>query len=274
MYNSSQIPQPLSSLLSQVRITSTSDRYIVQVHPSTLPAVRAHIYQTGAGSSLTAQSLTNPGSTQLAKSIEGQVFTGVVGAFSPAEIKTLQSTFGDSIISVSRDTLVRPATTSVTQPGPLANWGLARISEYVNNLAQGYTYASQGGLGTYIYVIDSGIYTAHSEFNGRASSIQNYVTTETADDYYGHGTFVASVAAGQTYGVAKNATLFSVKILNGTGDGSSADLISALNFVATHATSNGYLGKAVINMSIGSAQNTAVNAAVLSTYQAGLVVIR
>jgi subtilisin family serine protease len=42
---------------------------------------------------------------------------------------------------------------------------------------------------------------------------------------------VAAIAAGKTYGVAKNANIISVKVLGNTGTGTTADSIEGLNYV-------------------------------------------
>lgn len=47
-----------------------------------------------------------------------------------------------------------------------ATWGLGRIS-HVNKGSSSYTYDDSAGANTCAYVIDTGIYTAHPEFEGR-----------------------------------------------------------------------------------------------------------
>jgi hypothetical protein len=41
--------------------------------------------------------------------------------------------------------------------------------------------------GVTVYVLDSGIYTGHDDFEGRASSAANFITNEDDTDYAGHG---------------------------------------------------------------------------------------
>jgi len=194
----------------------------------------------------------------------------------------LHSTFPNAIISVSGDVQVRSLQTSFNvQMGKLADWGLARISEYTNTIPNGdYAYVLPVDQ-VNAYVIDSGILTTHQEFtttiNGqtvnRAVSLINYVTTESATDLFGHGTFVAGVIGGNTYGVAKQVNLFSLKILDQTGNGLASDLISALNAAVADAQQKSMVQKSVINLSIGAAQNSAIDAAVLAAYNAGIPVI-
>lgn len=47
-----------------------------------------------------------------------------------------------------------------------ATWGLGRIS-HVNKGSSSYTYDDSAGVNACAYVIDTGIYTAHPEFEGR-----------------------------------------------------------------------------------------------------------
>ena len=61
---------------------------------------------------------------------------------------------------------------------------------------------------------------------------------DTSLDCYGHGTQVAGVLGGATYGVAKNVTLVAVRVLNCSGVGSSIDLISAIDWVTQDHTAN------------------------------------
>ena len=94
-----------------------------------------------------------------------------------------------------------------------STWGLERISQRpVASAPFRYSYDSTAGQGTCIYIIDSGVYTGHNEFAGRATFVQNYVYGETGDDLSGHGTAVAGAAAGAQYGVAKAAQIYSIKV--------------------------------------------------------------
>lgn len=47
-----------------------------------------------------------------------------------------------------------------------STWGLGRISHIAKGISS-YTYDSTAGAGSCVYVIDTGIYTAHPEFEGR-----------------------------------------------------------------------------------------------------------
>ncbi|KAJ1560536.1 Secreted subtilisin-like serine protease sub4, partial [Cladochytrium tenue] len=106
-------------------------------------------------------------------------------------------------------------------------WGLDRIGRRLTG---------SSGEGVTIYVLDTGIRVNHTDFGGRASLGENFVEAEVNEDLNGHGTHVAGTAAGATYGVAKAATIISVKVLDSSGTGVLSDVISALEWVVSNAT--------------------------------------
>ncbi|CAL3972905.1 unnamed protein product, partial [Diplocarpon coronariae] len=55
-----------------------------------------------------------------------------------------------------------------------ATWGLGAISHKAQD-STSYVYDSTAGSGVTVYVVDTGIYTDHSEFEGRASWGANFV---------------------------------------------------------------------------------------------------
>jgi subtilisin family serine protease len=97
-----------------------------------------------------------------------------------------------------------------------STWGLARISHNTNR-SSSYRYDSSGGANTCIYIIDTGIDVAHPDFEGRATFLANFVGDNKNTDGNGHGTHCAGTAGSRTYGVAKNAKLLAVKVLDSSG---------------------------------------------------------
>ena len=157
---------------------------------------------------------------------------------------------------------------------PYTLWGLDRIDQRYLPLNNQYAYVNNG-LGVNAYVIDSGILTTHWEFQGRAFGIYDAVDREgTGLDCNGHGSHVAGVIGGQTFGVAKNVRLLGVRVLNCLGTGTWSDVIDGVNFVTWHSGQPAQQGiPAVANMSLGGATHRAAEAAVRNSIRAGVTYV-
>ncbi|QKW13605.1 MULTISPECIES: S8 family peptidase [unclassified Micromonospora] len=150
-----------------------------------------------------------------------------------------------------------------TQPNP-PSWGLDRIDQRNLPLNQSFTYGPSNGVR--IYVVDTGVRISHQDFGGRAVHGYDAVDNDyNTDDGNGHGTFVASVAAGSAYGVAKNATVVGVRVLNNSGSGTTAGVIAGVDWVTANATR-----PAVANLSLGGGASTTLDAAVRRSINAGI----
>ncbi|MFX0116374.1 MAG: S8 family serine peptidase, partial [Candidatus Hodarchaeota archaeon] len=76
------------------------------------------------------------------------------------------------------------------------------------------------GTGIRIGIIDSGINANHPDFEGRVIDEKSFVMKDlgysvdvsNTEDEYGHGTWVAGVAAGKRYGIAPKAEIINAKI--------------------------------------------------------------
>lgn len=125
------------------------------------------------------------------------------------------------------------------------------------------------------YVIDTGILTTHWEFRSRASAVYDAVDREgTGLDCNGHGSHVAGIIGGQTFGVAKNVHLLSVRVLNCQGSGTWSDVIDGVNFVTWHRRQPAQQGSpALANMSLGGSTNSAADAAVRNSIRAGITYV-
>ncbi|KAK4694824.1 hypothetical protein P7C71_g2817, partial [Lecanoromycetidae sp. Uapishka_2] len=124
----------------------------------------------------------------------------------------------------------------ITQRG--APWGLARVS-HRQRLDYGsfskYIFDSTTGDGTKVYVLDSGIYSDHVDFEGRASWGTNIIDDTEASDLSGHGTHIAGTIAGRMYGVAKKSNVIAVKVLEDKLNATTSSFVKGLNWaVADH----------------------------------------
>lgn len=122
----------------------------------------------------------------------------------------------------------------VSQSNP--QWGLTRVNiKGVNTPGAPYYYATTTGAGAGVdaYIIDSGIYCENVEFTGKLVGTCTYgidLIDGSNVDGNGHGTHVAGTTAGQMYGVAKEANLIAVRVMNDKGSGSYDDIIAGVNW--------------------------------------------
>lgn len=147
------------------------------------------------------------------------------------------------------------------EPNTATLWGLDRIDQRNLPLNNRYKMPRSGGAGVKAYIVDTGINLSHREFGGRAIWGGNFTSDGKDEDCQGHGTHVAATVGGKTYGVAKNATLVSVKVLKCDGKGSPIGILNALDWIARQPHS-----KSVINMSLGP-QERRVSKALDSTIE-------
>ena len=115
-------------------------------------------------------------------------------------------------------------------------------------------------------VLDTGIQRNHVDFHGRIAAVRNFAfgAPTNVNDGEGHGTNVAGIIAarqkakkatdpdGEHQGVAPDAQLAVLKVLDDQGKGDFAWVDSALEWVLTHHAT---YGVTVVNISISDSQN-------------------
>lgn len=151
-----------------------------------------------------------------------------------------------------------------------ATWGLGAISHRKNGSNE-YVYDTNAGKDTYAYVVDSGVRLSHGEFEGRAVFGYSAYGDDESDSV-GHGTHVAGTIAGKTYGVAKQATIVSVKTFDGQHS-STSNILGGFNWAAKDIVSKSRTSSAVINVSIEGPVSTAFNSAVEEAAAQGVLSI-
>lgn len=157
-------------------------------------------------------------------------------------------------------------------PGPCdSSWGLKRI---------GVTKSSSTGEGVSIYILDSGVRSSHEDFGGRAVPTADFTKGgqhelqcahmhgECCEDDHGHGTHVAGIAIGSSYGVAKGATVHALKVLT-LESGKLSWSVRALHWVRDNGKKPG-----VVSMSLDAdTRSVALDDATEAVVGAGFIVV-
>ncbi|KAK9315177.1 peptidase S8/S53 domain-containing protein [Lipomyces starkeyi] len=197
---------------------------------------------------------------------------GGMRAYSGRFSRTLILLIADrpDVAYVESDSVVTPYGSMHQSHAP---YNLARLSSREKLGSTGnytYSYDPNPGLGVTVYVLDSGIKATHKDFAGRAEMV-NVTPGSSDNDRLGHGTHVAATIAGNRFGVAKNATVVGVKVLNDIGMGTASIILRGLEWtVATHLAAG---GPSVINMSLGSGKSNIFNNAVAEATKLGITVV-
>ena len=181
---------------------------------------------------------------------------GFAGALTQGQLNALRH--NPHVAYVEQDQVGGIATTQSP-----ATWGLDRIDQRANALNNAYVYTTTAGA-VRAYVIDSGIYTAHSQFGTRAQNVYDY-TGGTGADCNGHGTHVAGTIGSTTYGVAKAVLLRGVRVVDCNGYGTTSVVTAAIDWVRLN-----HLKPAVANMSLSYPYSAAVNTASTNLVNAGV----
>jgi subtilisin len=134
------------------------------------------------------------------------------------------------------------------------------------------------GAGVGVAIVDTGIDFQHGDLSVAATCFTVYAACQ---DDEGHGTHVSGIVAAvnnaiDVVGVAPDATLYAVKVLDRRGRGTDSTIMAGLDWVADHAVLVSPPIR-VVNMSLGRpgtlGDNPALRASVQAVTQAGVTVV-
>lgn len=218
-------------------------------------------YRDDATEAQISNELSNRNGFQRKKRLS-RVFNGDILDLPPGQATQLKNNLS-LVLWVEEDKVV----SKQAQIEPSPSWGLDRLDQRTlpgNNI---YSYSTTG-VGVDAYVVDSGILTTHSQFANRIRSGFD-VFGGNAVDCNGHGTHVAGIIGGSTFGVAPKASLVAVRALDCNGSGSVSGVIAAIDWVISDHTTR----PAVMNLSLGTAESPSLESAVDRAYADGITVV-
>ncbi|HYO78436.1 MAG TPA: S8 family peptidase [Thermoanaerobaculia bacterium] len=169
------------------------------------------------------------------------------------------------VLTVEEDALGEITATQTNAP-----YNLDRLDTRPRVYDGAYNYNRTGDVAS-IYIFDTGVRTDHAEYYYRIySGFSAFNDQYWVNDCHGHGTHVAGIAAGNTYGVAKAAALIPVRVCSCTGGCTASNIIAGVNWViSNHITG----ASEVANFSLRLSANTSLDAAINNLIDAGVVVV-
>lgn len=210
------------------------------------------------------------GEEAVSQKYDGNVFNGFAAELDPAALATVRR---NPNVQILYENGMASTAAFVTQND--ATWGLERISKaapivpHDNPFSYNYTRDDRDGQGVDVYVLDTGIYVEHNEFEGRARWGASFSTSFPDQvDNHGHGTHCAGTVGSRKYGVAKKASLIAVKVLGDDGFGSWSDIIAGIEWTVQQAAASGR--PSVISISIQGGGYDPVDQAAAAAVAAGV----
>jgi subtilisin family serine protease len=151
------------------------------------------------------------------------------------------------------------------------------VAEYTNSWGVDHinadlVYPTQKGTGISVAVIDTGIDYTHSDLNLNYAGGIDFVNGDSDPfDDQGHGTHVSGTLAaiannGGVIGVAPEAKIYAVKVLNSAGSGSYSNIIAGIKWASDNKMN-------IASLSLGGGASTALCDAVTSATNNGVLVI-
>ncbi|EWC43724.1 cuticle-degrading serine protease [Drechslerella stenobrocha 248] len=267
---------PIHRVSNAGQAGTIADKYIVVLKKDLSDsAVAAHTSRISSYHGNVARDLTGARSRGVERDFHfsNTGFKGYCGGFDKATLQQILRS--PEVEYVEQDAVM---TTFAKQTESI--WGLHRISN--EKMSKPYTYNynnNMAGKNTFVYVIDTGVHISHEEFQredgtGASRAVWGTNTVDKVDrDGNGHGTHCAGTIAGRSYGVARNATIVAVKVLNASGSGSTSGVIAGMNWVTENVVLEKRENLAVASMSLGGSKSAAINEAANKMADVGITVV-
>ncbi|KAF9216714.1 hypothetical protein BGZ59_008435 [Podila verticillata] len=176
-------------------------------------------------------------------------FPGFAALLNDAALKELKAS--PEVAYIEQDAILHISGSQANPP----SWGLTRVGQQDLDISQPYAYPDSAGASITAYIVDTGVFTNHTEFGGRAKWGANFVDGSADTDENGHGTHVAGTIGGTNYGVAKKVSIVGVKVLDAEGSGATSGVVAGMDWVVKNAVA----GKSVVNMSLGGGKSKAID---------------
>jgi subtilisin len=146
-------------------------------------------------------------------------------------------------------------------------WGINQIGANIVHQS------GNTGQGVKVAIIDTGIDNTHPDLNDNCIGGYDFVNNDNfPSDDNGHGTHCAGIVAAEDdgegiIGVAPNAELYAIKVLNAQGSGYYSDIVAGIQWAVNN-------GAQIISMSLGgNTGSTSLQAACDNAQSAGVLVV-
>jgi subtilisin len=185
---------------------------------------------------------------------------GIIAALNNKQVEEIKK--DSSVKMVEPDRIVALSTCFTVVAPTLITWNVTKV---------GYG----DGRGKTAWIIDTGIDFDHPDLNVDQTRSKSFLSNNpSADDENGHGTNVAGIIGAKNndfgvLGIASDATLVSLRVLDKDGNGTLSSIIQALSYISTNAKAGD-----VVNMSVGEDEiSDALDQQVQSIASKGIFVV-